>query len=243
MISIITVTFNAGKVIGRTLKSLEEQTFRDFEHLIIDGASNDDTLEIINSGLSDNAVVLSEPDKGLYDAMTKGLKRAKGKFVIFLNAGDTFHNKETLNHYAEFALESNDIIYGDTVIEDLSGNKIGDRHLWAPDRLTKNSFADGMLICHQAFMVRKDLTSPYNLYYRFSSDYDWCIRCISKSDPVNCINLNEVTIRYLNDGLTDKNKLKSLKERFRIMSEHYGLTKTLLKHFQFIFRALRRGHL
>ena len=98
-----------------------------------------------------------------------------------------------------------------------------------------------MLICHQAFMVKKDLTVPYDLKYKFSADYDWCIKCIAKSDFRNCSNLNCVTIDYLSDGLTDKNKKASLKERFRIMRWHYGLPLTLFNHLKFIFRALKRG--
>lgn len=241
LISIITVTFNAGEVIGKTMKSLEEQSYRDFEHIVIDGGSKDNTLEVIKNYDIPESSITSEPDKGLYDAMNKGLARAKGKYVIFLNAGDAFHSAETLSHYAGQASEGRDIIYGDTVIVNQAGDVISPRHLGAPDTLSFESFADGMLICHQAFMVRKDLVPQYNLDYRFSADYDWCVNCIAKSSPGNCSNLKEVTIDYLSDGLTDKNKWKSLRERFRIMSIHYGTFKTLTKHFQFIFRAIKRG--
>ena len=98
-----------------------------------------------------------------------------------------------------------------------------------------------MLICHQAFMVKKVLAPAYDLNYRFSADYDWCVKCISNASSENCENLKTVTIDYRSDGLTDNNKLESLKERFNIMSKHYGLPLTLSKHFGFIFRALRRG--
>ena len=243
LISIITVTYNAGKVIGRTLESLKYQTFQGFEHLIIDGKSSDNTLRIVKDADLPQTVIISEPDKGLYDAMNKGLRHAKGKYVLFLNAGDSFHSPEILSHYAEMAQKGKDIIYGDTVIVDNTGNSIGPRHLTAPKTLTKKSFAEGMLICHQAFMVKKELAPEYDLSYKFSADYDWCVKCISNSCPENFSNLNEVTINYLSDGLTDKNKWKSLKERFRIMTNHYGLPKTIAHHIGFIFRALRRGRI
>lgn len=243
LISVITVTYNAAKVIDKTLKSLKEQSFKDFEHLIIDGASKDETISIINNCNLPQTNLVSEPDKGLYDAMNKGLKKAKGKYVIFLNAGDSLHSSETLSKYAEKAKEDKDIIYGDTQIVNKNGEFIGMRHLSAPGKLTKNSFTNGMLICHQAFMVKKELTTPYNLSYRFSADYDWCINCIEKSKSENCVNLKEVTIDYLSDGLTDKNKIKSLKERFRIMSNHYGFLPTLFRHIGFAARALKRGKL
>ena len=243
LISVITVTYNAAPVIDKTMTSLLDQEYKDFEHLVIDGASVDDTLRKIERyGLSQTRI-LSEPDKGLYDAMNKGLRHAKGKYVIFLNAGDAFHASDTLSLYASEAKKNRDIIYGDTVIVDGDGKYLGPRHLDTPQILTKKSFLNGMLICHQAFMVKKDLAPEYDLSYRFSADYDWCVKCISASQPANCTNLHEVTIDYLSDGLTDRNKWKSLRERFRIMSAHYGLFPTIINHLKFISRAIRRGHL
>lgn len=241
LISVITVTYNAGKVVGKTLESLKQQSFRDFEHIVIDGNSSDNTLKVIREHDLPQGVLISEPDNGLYDAMNKGLRLAKGKYIIFLNAGDAFHSSKTLEQYSREALKDKDIIYGETVITGIDGKMISPRHLSAPEVLTKNSFADGMLICHQAFMVKKDLAPLYDLSYRFSADYDWCIKCITKSSPEKCSYLNEVTVDYLSDGLTDKNKLKSLKERFRIMACHYGMAPTFFRHLKFIVRALRRG--
>lgn len=243
LISVITVTYNAEKTIERTMKSVANQSFRDIEHLIIDGASKDSTLSLIETFKTDQTKILSEPDKGLYDAMNKGLKLAKGRYVIFLNAGDTFHSPETLKHYADKAKEDTDIIYGDTVIVDSDGKFISDRHLSAPDTLTKKSFSNGMLICHQAFMVKKELTGEYNRDYKFSADYDWCVRCINNSGEEKCHNLKEVTIDYLSDGLTDHNKVASLRERFKIMAAHYGIIPTVINHIAFISRTLKRGRI
>lgn len=243
LISIITVTYNAGKVIGKTLDSLKEQTFHDFEHLVIDGKSTDNTLTLIKDKCLTNTEVVSEPDKGLYDAMNKGIRKAKGKYLLFLNAGDSFHDAGTLEMYAREATKDKDIIYGDTIICDLDGNCLGPRHLSVPERLTTDSFSHGMLICHQAFMVKKELAPFYNDSYRFSADYDWCQKCISAGDPAKYVNLKAVTINYLNDGLTDKNKKSSLIERFRIMRKHYGLPKTVSRHLSFVARALKRGKL
>lgn len=243
LISIITVTFNAGNVIEKTLLSLKEQTFKDFEHLVIDGKSKDDTVKKIKDFGLPRTSVLSEPDKGLYDAMNKGLSWAKGRYILFLNAGDAFHSAATLQEYARCAAENPHIIYGDTDIVDKEGRFIAPRHLEAPPLLTKKSFLNGMLVCHQAFMVRKDIVPQFDLRYRFSADYDWCVKCIGKSTPETSINLNQVTIDYLSDGLSDKNKWKSLRERFRIMAHHYGLPLTVFRHLSFISRALKRGRL
>lgn len=232
LISIITITYNAAETIGVTMASVAEQTFVDYEHVIIDGASRDATLGIVRSYAG--VRILSEPDKGLYDAMNKGLHMAKGKYVLFLNSGDTFHSDDTLEVYARRTRLGDDIIYGDTVIVDAARNIIGPRHYGAPEKLTLDSFSKGMLVCHQAFMVRRDLTVPYNLNYRFSADYDWTIRCIKNADENKCTNLNMIAIDYLSDGLTDKNKFKSLRERYQVMASHYGHRRAFARHVNLV---------
>lgn len=239
-ISIITITYNAAAVIRPTLRSVSEQTFRDFEHIIIDGASTDDTILIARREGVDGIRIFSEPDKGLYDAMNKGLRAARGEFVIFLNAGDSFATDNILRLYAEAAERHADIVYADTVIVDSDRRIIKPRHLNAPKSLTEESFSKGMLVCHQAFMVRRSIAPEYNLDYRFSADYDWTIRCIKETVPERCINLNIVAIHYLADGTTDRNKLASLKERFHIMTEHYGAPTAIARHLSFIPRAIIR---
>lgn len=244
LISIITITYNASQTIPLTMKSVKEQSFSDFEHLIIDGASTDDTILVARQMGRPGVRIISEPDNGLYDAMNKGLRLARGQYVLFLNSGDKFHSSETLAAYAAAARKKHpDIIYGDTDIVAPDGRRIGPRHLSAPDILTFDSFSKGMLICHQAFMVRKDIAPFYDTDYRFSADYDWTIRCIKASRPGNRINLKQVTIDYLADGLTDRNKKASLFERFKIMASHYGGMKAVWSHLSFIPRAIRRGKL
>ena len=164
LISIVTVTYNAAGTIVPTLRSVKEQTFKDFEHLIVDGASTDDTLTLARrEGLPDLRII-SERDRGLYDAMNKGLHAARGKYILFLNAGDSFADAGVLEAYAKAASPETDIIYADTLLVDADRNVIGPRHLSAPEILTFESFSHGMLVCHQAFMVRRSVapttTSP-----------------------------------------------------------------------------------
>ncbi len=240
LISVITITFNAETTLPVTLKSVADQTFADREHIIIDGASSDRTVELARK--YPGVRILSEIDNGLYDAMNKGLRLARGEYVIFLNAGDTFHNKDVLTHYARRAKAGDDIIFGDTVIVDSSRRIIAPRHYSAPERLEKDSFAKGMLICHQAFMVRKGIAPEYDLKYRFSADYDWTIRCIMNADMDKCTNINLIAIDYLSDGLTDRNKWKSLKERYRVMADHYGAARAFKRHVELVLgKVLRLG--
>ena len=239
LFSIITVTYNAGKVLSATLKSVNEQSFRDFEYLIIDGASTDDTLSLVEQARIPAATVWSEPDKGLYDAMNKAIDRAKGQYLIFLNAGDAFATAETLALIAMKAQDKPDVIYGQTQLVDATGKVVGMRHLTAPEHLSWQSFKDGMLVCHQAFIARRELCPHYDLNYRFSADYDWCIKVLRKSDSCAYVG-DEPIISYLSEGLTTENHKKSLRERYRIMCHYYGTVPTMLRHVKFACRHLMR---
>lgn len=238
LISIVTITYNAERELPATMDSVRGQSFSDYEHLIVDGASSDGTLKVASASRTGRTRIISEPDKGLYDAMNKGLRLAKGEYVLFLNAGDTFASADVLEAYASGISLDADIVYGDTDIVNGEGVVTGHRHHSVPSILTHESFSYGMLICHQAFMVRKSIAPFYDLSYRFSADYDWTVKCISRTVPSRCINLSRVVIHYLSDGLTDRNKMASLKERFRIMCRHYGICKTVLRHLGMVFNAV-----
>lgn len=239
LFSIITVTFNASNVIQPTLDSIKEQTFSNFEHLIVDGASRDNTLDIARNADIPQMRIISEPDKGLYDAMNKSIKLASGVFLIFLNAGDSFSDCDVLQRLADSATDNVDIIYGQTQIVNEARQVVGMRHLTAPKHLTAESFKHGMLVCHQAFVARHSITPPYDLSYRFSADYDWCIKCLRNS-RYNAYVGDQPIINFLTAGLTDKNHKKSLKERFYIMCKHYGTYTAILQHISFIPRTIMR---
>ncbi len=241
LFSIITATYNAGATIGRTLESIDSQTFADYEHIIIDGASTDKTLDIAAQHTDTRRQVISEPDRGLYDAMNKGLGYTSGQYLIYLNAGDKFHDAQTLQRIADAITDSGDpdIVYGQTDIVDDNGNYIGPRHLTAPDNLSLSSFAQGMVVCHQAFIVKKEIVGFYNTKFRYSADYEWCIRCLQRSHK-NTGLAETVLVDYLNEGMTTRNRGKSLRERFKIMAYYYGFLPTLLRHIGFAARAFKR---
>ena len=239
LFSIITVTYNAASVLRPTLESVKEQTFHDYEYLVIDGASSDNTLALVEAAGIGNSVVYSEPDKGLYDAMNKAIDRAKGQYLIFLNAGDAFANAHTLELIAETAHDGADVIYGQTQLVDNDRKVVGMRHLTAPKSLDWKSFKDGMLVCHQAFVARRELCPHYDLNYRFSADYDWCIKVLKQCRSTAYVGDTPI-ISFLTDGLTTKNHKKSLGERYRIMCHYYGTLPTMLRHVRFACRHLMR---
>ncbi|MCQ2289043.1 MAG: glycosyltransferase [Muribaculaceae bacterium] len=237
LFSIITVTWNAEQVIAPTLHSIANQSFNDYEYIVMDGASSDGTLALVRQAGIPHARIFSEPDKGLYDAMNKAIDRAEGKYLIFLNAGDAFASRSVLLRMSEAAEGSPGVIYGQTQLVNAEREVVGMRHLTAPARLTADSFKRGMLVCHQAFVARRDLVEHYDLSYRFSADYDWCIRVLRKSEG-NAYVGQEPMISFLTDGLTDKHHRDSLKERFDIMCRYYGTVPTVWRHLTFVPRYL-----
>ncbi|MBQ8046737.1 MAG: glycosyltransferase [Prevotella sp.] len=251
--SVITCTYNAAPVLQRTLDSLLRQTHHQVEHIIVDGRSEDATLQMAmaykqESDASDNAhdvIVISEPDHGLYDAMNKGLQMASGSYVVFLNAGDALPSADTLELIDGAVGEDETlpgVLYGDTDITDLAGRVLYPRRLRPPRHLSWRSFLHGMTVCHQAFYARTDLAKacPYDLRYRFSADVDWCIRVMKAADSLQLPlrNLNMTVVNYLEGGLTTANHRASLRERFRVMRVHYGLLPTLFMHVWFLFRTV-----
>ena len=136
--SIITVTYNAGKVLEDTIRSIASQTYQNVEYLIVDGASKDNTLQIAEKHKEHIHHIVSEPDKGLYDAMNKGIRMATGDYVCFLNAGDKLHEESTLQqivHSLKGQNELPDVIYGETAIVDEKGNFLRMRRLETPEKL------------------------------------------------------------------------------------------------------------
>lgn len=236
--SIITVTYNAGAVLEDTIQSVITQTYRNVEYIIVDGDSKDHTLDIINRYREHIHTLVSEPDKGLYDAMNKGIRLATGDYLCFLNAGDELHEDDTLQLmvHSITGTELPDVLYGETAIVDEEGHFLRMRRLSAPEDLNWKSFKDGMLVCHQAFFPRRELAEPYDLRYRFSADFDWCIRIMKKSHTLH--NTHLTLIDYLNEGVTTRNHRASLHERFRIMCRHYGYLSTLARHAWFALRLL-----
>ena len=253
--TIVTCTFNAEHELQRTLDSVFHQSYADVEHLILDGLSSDRSVEMAQTykQRSDEArtghevVVCSERDSGLYDAMNKGIVRATGDYIVFLNAGDTFPSEATLEHIAHSIGDGEalpGVIYGDTDIVNDEGRFLRHRRLQPPAKLTWRSFRNGMLVCHQAFYALTTLAkdNPYNLNYRFSADVDWCIRVMKEAERRHLMlkNVDEVVVNYLDGGMTEKNHRASLRERFSIMRRHYGLPLTLIMHVWFAVRQLKK---
>lgn len=253
-ITYVTITYQAAKVLQRTLDSVLEQDYPEITHLIIDGASTDGTIEMVNdyierSNASENGhkvLLMSEPDNGIYDAMNKGLRSLDGDYVCFLNAGDFLPAPDIASRIngqcSTFNGQSPAVLYGDTDIVDGEGRFLHHRRLAPPENLTWKSFRHGMLVCHQAFYARTDfaIATPYNLKYRYSADVDWCIRIMKAAakENVPLLNLHMVVANYTQEGQTTLHHRESLIERYKVMECHYGRISTFLMHCWFAVRAV-----
>ncbi len=250
-ITYVTITYNAAKVLQRTLDSVLSQDYPHIVHLIIDGASTDDTMQLVDayidrSNAADNGhsiQVTSEPDKGIYDAMNKGLRSITGDYVCFLNAGDFLPASDTVSRIVEkVGDQSPAVLYGDTDIVDGEGRFLHHRRLAPPEHLSWKSFRQGMLVCHQAFYARTDfaIATPYDLRYRYSADVDWCIRVMKAAakENVPLLNLKMVVACYTQEGQTTLHHRESLLERYHVMEHHYGRLQTFFLHCWFALRSL-----
>lgn len=237
MISIITITYNAERWIETTIRSVLAQTCKDYEYIIVDGASSDGTMDIVRRlepQFEGRLRYQSEPDYGIYDAMNKGLHRARGEFLWFINAGDSVYDNQTLSHVCACADADVDIIYGRTAIINEQGLKVSEYHKETPVVLRKSSLLNGLVVCHQAILVRRSIAVNYDTRYHISADFDWVIKAIEKSHKN--VFLDEYVAKYLTLGISATQRKDSWEERFIIMCHHFGICRTLWAHILIVLR-------
>lgn len=226
-LSVITIVYNNVAAIERTMLSVLNQTYKNMEYILIDGASTDGTIDVINLYKDRLAQFISAPDKGIYDAMNKGLALATGDYVLFMNSGDEIYSPETVAAVFASAI-SGDIYYGETEMFDENWKSLGQRRHRAPEHFDWHSFKFGMNISHQAIYIKRSLTQPFDLKYKYSSDIDWILKATKKSSSI--VNTHLYVAKYLVGGISKQKHLASLKERFKILSHYYGFIPNLLNH-------------
>ncbi|MBD2753114.1 glycosyltransferase family 2 protein [Spirosoma validum] len=243
-VSIITITYNAERFLERTIQSIVAQQETDFEYIVIDGGSKDGTIDIIKRYETHITNWISEPDKGLYEAMNKGLHRAKGQYVWFMNAGDELYDSTTLSKLLDqISATKADVYYSDALfVRDEGGETVpvGLRsqvtpHV-LPQQLTWQDMSLGMKVCHQAFVPKRSIAPDY-LTNNLSADLDWEIRCLKAAQTIEFLPF--ILCRYLMGGLSVQQHRKSLMDRFKVLVTHFGLLTTIRNHIQILIRASR----
>ncbi|MFI5138437.1 MAG: glycosyltransferase family 2 protein [Sphingobacteriales bacterium] len=226
-LSVITIVYNNVKDIERTMLSVINQTYANIEYIIVDGLSTDGTVNIINRYGANISKLISEKDKGIYDAMNKGLAAATGDYVLFMNSGDEFFSPDTVAQVFASAPDA-DIYYGETEMINSEGQSLGQRRHKAPKHFTWRSFKYGMSVSHQAIYIRRSITAPYDRRYQLSADIDWIIHAAKKAKKI--VNVHRYVARYLVGGMSKARHRQSLTERFDIMKRYYGFIPTLFNH-------------
>ncbi|MFD1316838.1 glycosyltransferase family 2 protein [Namhaeicola litoreus] len=236
LFSIITVNYNSGNLLEKTLQSVISQDFDNYEYIIIDGGSTDNFNKIIRKYKKHLDVVISEADSGIYDAMNKGISQANGRYINFLNTGDRFFSNNTLSKVFEsISTNQHKIISGDFVIENVQGKyqQIKTRQINIPN-LKKDFYA-----CHQSIFIDKSLVKPYDLKYKIKADYKWVLEALLETNSQNVIKLDFPIVFYLKDGFSSRNQLLNIKELIRLHKEFFGNFQVVKNIPIYIFRILR----
>ncbi len=205
LISVVTVCFNSAQTIADTLRSVATQTHPDLEHIVIDGASKDDTLQIVRTLAGRVAHVVSERDTGIYDAMNKGLALATGEFVGFLNADDMFADAEAVSRIAAVAGTGIDAVYGDLsyVNKDRPTDVL---RYWSSGTFDASLLRYGWMPPHPTFYIRRSLLASlgsFDLQFRIAADYDFMLRFLSRAD-VRVAYVPEVLVRMRAGGASNR---------------------------------------
>jgi glycosyltransferase involved in cell wall biosynthesis len=206
LISIITATYNSSETIMDCIGSVNSQTFPDIEQIIIDGASDDNTLELIKSVASKVVKIVSEADSGLYDAMNKGISEANGEIVGILNSDDIYLNDDTLSKVVEaFKSHQVDCVYADLFyVEKSDTNKIV--RYWRTKEYVPGSFRRGWHPAHPAFFLRKSVYDKYgnfDLSFKLASDFELMLRVLEKHH-ISSFYLQEPLVKMRLGGETNK---------------------------------------
>jgi len=217
LVSVITISFNASSTIEKTLQSVANQSYKNIEHIIVDGGSKDNTLEICNS-FSHVSKIISEADRGVYDAFNKGLKLAKGNVIGFLNADDVFFNENSVQEIVNaFSNNETDIVYGNLDYVNEEGKVIRN---WISKPYEKDLVKKAWMPAHPTFYCKKEIYDQlggYNDGFKIAGDFELCLRFL-EVNKVSSYYLNKKLVKMLVGGISNsgfKSKLTIFKEELR----------------------------
>lgn len=246
-ITVITVTYNSAATLAETLRSVATQNHPHIEHLVIDGASTDDTPSVLRAHGGHVKATVSEPDKGIYDAMNKGLRLATGDFVGFLNADDTFADPDSVSHIARAASRpSTDAVYGDLlyVHKDRPAESV---RYWRSGEFSRSGLRFGWMPPHPTLYVRRariEELGPFDARFRIAADYEFVLRYLSRAE-MRVVYVPRVLVRMRTGGASNRSLTallrKSREDLLALRQNDVGgvltlFSKNLRKLPQFFFR-------
>ncbi len=209
-VTIITVCYNALEMLKKTMQSVDNQNYNNLEYIVIDGCSTDGTVDFLKNYKGKLSKYVSEPDKGIYDAMNKGVSFATGNYVIFLNAGDLFAENDTLDKIFSSKNYEADVIYGDVL-------KIGKDGKLFLKPAEKSHNAHKMYFCHQSSLTKTECLKefPFDLRYKMSADFNF-FKTLTKHDKV-FKQLNIPISIFDTSGISNTRRSAGLKENIKIV--------------------------
>ena len=235
--SIITATYNSSSTVKQALQSLYNQSFQDYEHIIIDGFSTDNTLNIIEQYKCNQVKVISEPDNGMYDALNKGIKLASGRVIGFLHADDAYSNPDVLRIiHATFQENGTDAVYGDLkYVKKENPSKVL-RH-WKSNNYNPAMLKNGWMPPHPTFYVKKSIYDQYGVFdlaMEISSDYEIMMRFLGKF-KISASYIPDVLVTMKTGGASNSslsNILKKSYEDYKAMKRYNigGINTLIMKN-------------
>jgi glycosyltransferase involved in cell wall biosynthesis len=223
--SIITVVYNAKVELQKTVNSIQNQIYNNFEHVIIDGGSEDGTLEYIKSLSFDNLNYISKKDNGIYDAMNKGIKLSNGEYLLFLNAGDNFASNAILKN---IVLKIKDlerkpkIIYGGANVYTDDGKFLTELNPLELNKNNLNRYAT-RTVCHQSIFVHSKSVKNYSDKYRLKGELNWYYDLINEISQNEILKIEEAICDYYLGGTGDENFIENYFERINVVKDHNTL--------------------
>ncbi|NQY67634.1 MAG: glycosyltransferase [Flavobacteriales bacterium] len=245
-VSIITICYNNGDSIKQTIDSVVNQDYAEIEYIIIDGASTDNSMDVVRSFGNKIAKVISEPDKGIYDAMNKGVFSATGEVIGLGNAEDMLNSRDCISEIVtKFKETDADIVYGDLVVVKPENQEKIIRY-WRTGEFNREAFKDGWMTPHMATYIKKEIYEVYggfSLNFKISADYELMLRFMYKHNT-KCVYLPKVIVKMLAGGVSNNSLMnywvsnyevyKSWKINNLAISPLIIIRKPLSKVFQFL---------
>jgi len=221
LITIITVTYNAENVLEETIQSVLSQNYSNIEYIIIDGGSTDGTLKIIKHYEKEINKWITQDDHGTYDAMNKGVKLSSGKYVNFMNAGDTFVNQSVISTFIKQIESDYDLYYGGANMH-ITNNEYY--------KAGNTDFYNTVPICHQAIFTKRNLliNNPFDLKYKIASDYDFLFKLYNEG--IKFKNLDIPICNFDGSGVSTENKLFTNIEALHVLSNYASVDEVLKSH-------------
>lgn len=228
MISIITVNYNSGNEILETFKSVFSQTVKGFEYIVIDGGSNDNSINWIQKYASKIDVVVSEKDKGIYDAMNKGVSSSKYNWILFLNSGDLLHDNQTIEKLNSIIINTDPLkltkssmIYGKTEIVSETSS-----HVQNPKKLNKLNLClfGTRTICHQSTFYNKSIFKGYNLEFSLKGELDSYFELIRNNEVLYA---PLIISKFKTGGRNNKYFIENARQTLRVIIKHCGILSIL----------------